>query len=572
MSQMVIDQWDRHIDVLIAGGGGAGLSAAVFCAQQGLSVEACEASSLWGGTTATSAGTLWVPGNHVARRAGIEEPGDAARQYLTGELGDRADPTALAMVDAFLEAGPLAVAALEEAGLQFVAPMLHPDYHTTPGAARAGRAIGPVAFDGRKLGKDFASIRPPLPSFLVLGGMMVDKKDIDHLLTSFRKPASFVHATKLLLGHVASRLRHKRGTRLVMGNALVAGLLFAARQHGVKLSTNTRIETLVLDAGRVVGVVVRNGQGLQRIGVKRGVILATGGFSHDRSARAELIGEPAARMLSLTFNGARGDGLRLARRHGGAVDMDMAQPSYYMPTSVRVHGGRDKEIFPHIFLDRAKPGLLAINSSGERFVNEANCYHDFISALLASPGHDPERPAYLICDESFLRRYGLGLIHPQQRNWQPFLSDGYLIREESVAQLAKKLEVDPTRLTKTIARYNDLAARGDDLDFGRGSTPLNQFNGDAANRPNPCLRPLGGSPYYSVAVWPADAGMAVGIKASRNAEVLNDQGEAIEGLYACGNDMGSVMRGNYPGPGITLGPAVTFAYRAARHLAGRALR
>lgn len=564
------EEYRDEVDVVVAGGGGAGLSAALFCAMEGLSVVLCETSAMWGGTTATSAGTLWVPGTGVARRAGLKSDRHDARHYLKGELDADEGSPELGMVDAFLDAGPLAIEALEAAGLRFGAPKMHPDYHTTPGAALAGRAIGPMPFDGRLLGSDFASLRPPMSSFMVLGGMMVDKNDIDHLLSAFRRPASFIHATKLVLRHGLSRLRHPRGTRLVMGNALAAALVFAARRHKVRLAAQTRVEDLIVENGRIKAVTLSNLGKSVSIRVRRGVVLATGGFSHDRAMRAELAGDASGKMLSLTFDGARGDGLRLARKVGGRPDAAMRAPSYYMPTSVRAHGSHD-EIFPHIFLDRAKPGLIAVNSAGNRFVNEANSYHDFVSALSNCPEHDVERPAHLICDERFLRRYGLGLVHPGAGNWKRFLEDGYLIAASDVVTLAQKLGLDGARLGATIERYNHFAGIGQDPDFGKGSTPLNRFNGDPAVTPNPCLRPIGPGVRYAVAVWPADAGMAIGIRTSRDAQVLSEDGSALGGLYACGNDMASVMRGTYPGPGITLGPAISFAYRAARHLGGRPL-
>jgi len=94
-----------------------------------------------------------------------------------------------------------------------------------------------------------------------------------------------------------------------------------------------------------------------------------------------------------------------------------------------------------------------------------------------------------------------------------------------------------------------------DIDFGKGESELNRFNGDAGHKPHPCIGPVAPPPFYALAVWPA--------------RVLGNDGKPIPGLYACGNDMASVMAGSYPGPGTTLGPAIVFAYRAVMHAKGQ---
>ena len=179
----------------------------------------------------------------------------------------------------------------------------------------------------------------------------------------------------------------------------------------------------------------------------------------------------------------------------------------------------------------------------------------------------PTIPAWLICDLAFVRKYGLGAIHPGTRSVRKFEKSGYVICGDSIKGLARKLDIDGGTLAQTIARHNRFAADGIDEDFGKGETELNRFNGDPDNRPNPCLAPIDTPPFVAVAVWPAEIACSAGLATDEHAQVLDASNQPIGGLYACGNDMASIMGSHYPGPGTTLGPALVFGYRAARHAA-----
>jgi succinate dehydrogenase/fumarate reductase flavoprotein subunit len=220
-------------------------------------------------------------------------------------------------------------------------------------------------------------------------------------------------------------------------------------------------------------------------------------------------------------------------------------------------------------LDRAKPGLIAVNGAGRRFVNEADSYHDFVEAMLRSQLATPSIPSYLVCDRSFIRDYGIGLIHPQTRNLTRFIQSGYLFHGDSIAKLAQQIGVDGAALAETIDRHNRFAETGVDEDFGRGTSELNRFNGDPLNKPNPCLRRIGPQPYFAVAVWPADLASSAGLRTDINGRVLTSNGQPIPGLYAAGADAASIFRGTYPGPGTMIGPAMVFAWRAAMDIAGK---
>lgn len=236
-----------------------------------------------------------------------------------------------------------------------------------------------------------------------------------------------------------------------------------------------------------------------------------------------------------------------------------------MPCSIRTAKDGYQAIWPHILLDRAKPGLIAVNAQGKRFVNESNSYHDFVMGML----NDGSATAHLICDQNFLQRYGLGLVMPLRSaiNIARFVKAGYLIKGSTLGELASKLKVDAEGLADTVRTYNAAAANGDDPAFNRGTSPMNRHNGDPQQLPNPCVRPLGDGPYYAVTVQPADLACSAGLSGNADGQVLNMQGQVIDGLYACGNDLASIFRGTYPGPGTTLGPAIVFGWRVARHAA-----
>ena len=554
-------RFDREVDVLIFGAGMGGMTAALVASLEGLDVLLCEKTDQVGGTTATSAGTVWIPGSSQAKRDGVPDSIDDARRFLDAEIG----PRALEAREAFLGAGPEVLDYLEaRSEVKFTAPPMHPDYHSNqPGRALAGRALSTLPFDGRLLGKDFDRVRPPIAPFMVLGGMMVGKLDIPVLLKPFASMANFKAAAKLLLRHARDRLRHKRGTRLVMGNALVARLYYSLVQRKVPLAFDAKLVALVRGKTRVEGAVIDIGEKRLTIAARRGLILATGGFAPDEKLRAEFMKDLAI-AHSNAFAGARGDGFSAARNVGGAVDDKHTSPAFWFPSSVH-----KDTVYPHILLDRAKPGLIAVNKDGRRFVNEFDSYHDFVEGMLRANVASPSVPAWLVCDRSFMRDYGLGLVHPGagRRETARYIADGYLHRGETLSALAQSIGVDAKGLAASVAEHNRYAATGVDEAFGKGGTEYNQFNGDPANKPNPCLRPIVEGPFFAVAVYPSTMGTCVGLSTDGDARVLDGSGTAIEGLYAVGNDMASLFRGVYVGPGITLGPALVFAWRAVMHLA-----
>jgi len=464
---------------------------------------------------------------------------------------------------AFLRAGPEAVDALENhSEVKLHAYARHPDYRSElDGAVVAGRALEPLPFDGRLLGEAFKLVRPPLPEFTLLGGMMVDRTDIGHLLSSTKSVKSLLHSTKLLARHARDRLAHGRGTRLVMGNALVGRLLYSLIRRDVDILNRASLARIVRVAdGRVTNAVLASDGVSREIGIDGGLVLAGGGFSRHTVRRPVALGTDEA--WSSVASGANGDAQDKAIEIGARISDRDLSPAFWAPASIRRRRDGSQAVFPHFVLDRGKPGTLVVDSNGRRFLNEAISYHQFALEMLAQG--KSAIPAFLIADAAAVRKYGLGMVRPGGWGTKAAVADGYLIVGDTIEQLAQRLNIDPDKLHETVDRMNGFAQTGRDLDFDRGSTVYQNHNGDvSAGGANPNLGPIATAPFYALRLYPSDIGTSAGLVTDDVARVLDSGNRPIAGLYACGNDMQSVMGGTYPGPGITLGPAIAFAYLAA---------
>jgi succinate dehydrogenase/fumarate reductase flavoprotein subunit len=225
-------------------------------------------------------------------------------------------------------------------------------------------------------------------------------------------------------------------------------------------------------------------------------------------------------------------------------------------------------VFPH-FIDRGKPGVIAVTRSGKRFANESDSYHDFCQAMYQRCiVEGTEICAFLVADHRAFRRYGLGFAKPSPVPYRHHIRSGYLFHGATIKDLAQQIGVDEGQLERTVAKFNEHARKGEDPEFHKGSNSYNIGLGDPLHKPNPCVGPIDHQPFYAVKLVIGDLGTFAGLRCDEYARVLADNGSPIPGLYAAGNDAASIMGGNYPGGGITLGPAVTFGYIAARHLAG----
>lgn len=557
----------QRVDLVVVGAGAGGMTAALMASLAGLDVLLCEGTEQVGGTTATAAGTIWVPNNSLGKAAGFEDSLEEGMRYLDG-LVPSGELRRLREV--YLESGPRIIdEIMRRTQVKFMAAGRHPDYVDGPGSRVAGRALSPLPFDGRLLGREFHRIRPPMKEFMVLGGMMVGKVDIGHLLGRFKSWASFRHSAGLVLRYAMDRLRHRRGTRLVMGNALVARLFASLRDAGTAIAFGAQLDGLLMEGGRVSGARFRFASGAPvEVKARLGVVLATGGIGRNAALRKQWMAPGHDRWPSLIFEGNQGGGVNAALQAGAMIDRAPGGDGVlWQPVSVPRDANGATGLFPHLFLDRAKPGLIAVDSAGRRFTNEGAPYHHFCEDMVRRHATTPAIPGWLVCDAAFVKKYGLGLVHPGTTKLAPHVRSGYLHVGDDLGALAESIGVDAEGLKDSVARNNRFALSGVDADFDKGGTEVSRFNGDPAHQPNPCLGPIAQAPFCAMALWPADAAAEAGLATNEDGQVLDAQGRPIAGLYACGNDTASLMRSTYPGPGATIGPAMVFGYRVAMHAA-----
>jgi succinate dehydrogenase/fumarate reductase flavoprotein subunit len=559
---------DIDCDVLIVGSGAAGLSAAVTAAWHGLKVIVVEKDPVFGGATAWSGGWAWVPCNPLARRAGIVEDVEQPRTYLKHELGEHYQP---AMIDAFLKAGPRMVAFFEQhTSLQVADGNAIADIHgDTPGAGTGGRSVIAAPYDGRKVGKLLKRLRRTLRETSFMGMPIMAGADLAAFLNLTRSLKSAWHVTRRFTRHLLDLAIHGRAMQLVNGVALVARLAKSAEDLGVLLWESAPVTELLRYNEQVRGAQVSTAKGNIRIHARKAVVLAAGGFAHDIERRKSLFPRTPTghEHLALPPLGVCGDGLRLGESVGARVNTEMACAVAWAPVSRVPHKDGSVGHFPHI-IERGKPGIIGVLSNGQRFVNEANGYYDYVSAMVNAAPSGEEVASWLICSHAFQRRYGLGISRPFPVPLSGFIRSGYLKTGNTLEELARACGIDPNGLRRTVSHYNQHARNGEDPQFGRGSTPYNRKQGDALQHPNPCVAPIEQGPFYAVKVHPGCFGTFAGLKVNQHAQVLGESGQVIPGLYAAGGDMASIMGGHYPAGGINLGPALTFGYIAARHIAG----
>jgi 3-oxosteroid 1-dehydrogenase len=551
--------WDYTADLLVVGSGAGAMTAALVAKREGLDSLVLEKTEYYGGSSALSGGGLWVPNNPLMVKAGFSDSLEKARTYLDATVGDRVPRE---RKEAYLtQATEMVRYLLDHSHLRLEVIPEYPDYYPErPGGMAGGRALDSALYRGKKLGPLLDQLRPTLYD-LPLGMVFTtaEVKKIGMFKRSFR--SLLVTAKVFLRGiwNLASRRK-----LLCMGQALIGPLRLSLHELGVPVWLSTGVRKLIVEDGRVVGVEAqKEGRPIQ-IRAKRGVVLAAGGFAHNKEMREQYQRQPITTEWTSASPGNTGDAIRMGLELGAAIDL--MEDAWWGPS--RVTPGQPPAF---VMTDRSKPGGIMVDSAGKRFTNDSASYVDVVHDMYDHNSPDAVSiPSQFIIDERYHERYQFGPILPGQKIPEEHLESGHIKKADTLEELAEQTGVDPQVLVETVERFNQFARTGKDLDFHRGESAYDRYYGDPRVKPNPCLGPLDKPPYYAMALYPGDLGTKGGLVTDGHARVLREDGSVIEGLYAIGNTSASVMGNTYPGPGATLAPAMTFGYIAAKHASLRA--
>jgi 3-oxosteroid 1-dehydrogenase len=560
-------QWDHSVDLLIAGSGGGGMVAGLAALDCGLEPLIVEKQALVGGSTGLSGGIVWLPNNPLMRADGIADSHEDGLAYLCDVVGDIGAPSSPARREMFLTAGYEMLNFLIRKGVQLVRCSGWSDYYPNhKGGNEAGRAVEGIPFDAAELGSWSDKVQPPLAKNY---GYAVLTNELRSVQYFNRAPRAFAVATRVFLRTAAARVRRRQ--ILTNGASLIAQMLKALMDLSdgqPPLWINAAMDDLIVEDGRVVGArVVRGGTSLN-VEARKGVLLAAGGFGHNAEMRQRYSGDqPNEAKWSIANAGDTGEVLQTAMRLGAKTDL--LDEAWWLPSVFIANGGAAAA---SLGSGRQRPGAIYVDSTGRRFCNESNSYVEVGKAMYANKAV----PCWMIFDDGYVRRYvtSSNPLKFRQRNQQlppELIESGAVKRAASVEDLARQIDLPADELTHTIQRFNQFAAKGLDPDFGRGQSAYNDCLGDPGYRPNAAVGPLNRAPFYATRVVPADVGTCGGVITNEYAQVLDEQDQVIDGLYATGNTTATVMGRTYPGAGASIASSMVFGYVAARHAAGRRL-
>jgi 3-oxosteroid 1-dehydrogenase len=554
--------WDHTVDLLGVGSGAGAMTTALCAHDRGGRTLLIEKSDRYGGSSAMSGGALWVPNNRPMAEAGVKDTPEEAMEYLRTVTQGRASEERLR---AYVEQAPKMLEYLTEHSRLRVQPMLtYTDYYPeAPGGKPGGRAVEPERFDARLLGDEFDRLREASVQTLMMKRMSMTAAEATLLLA--RHPG-WVGLTVRIMARYAfdlgGRLRSSRDRSLSLGNALAGMLRLSLMDRDIPVWLETPARELIVEDGRVVGVVAEREGRTIRIRALRGVVLAAGGFESSQARREKYLPGPTSAEWTVANPHNTGDAIDMALKLGAAVDL--MDEAWWGPVTVAPPGEERSRM---LFFEKCLPGGMFVNKRGERFVNEASPYTDVVKAMYEkNTPSAPSIPGYMVFDGLYRRKYPFGpfLSAAQQPDWAlPKALKGYLKKASTLEGLAGELGIDADGLKLSVQRMNEYARTGTDLDFHRGESLFDRFYGDENVKPNPCLGPLEKPPYYGIEIYPGDLGTKGGLKTDVRARVLTEAGDVIPGLYATGNCSAAVMGPTYPGAGSTIGPAMTFGYVAA---------
>ena len=537
-------------DFVIVGSGGGSMCAALRLRASGKSVLILEKADLVGGTTATSGGVMWIPNNRFMRSEGVEDSADKAMSYLDTVVGDRADApgASRARRATYIEEATKMLDFLVSQGIKFRRVPSWPDYYKAPGESVPGRTVVSELFDLKQLGEWQPKLRPgflPLPANLDEAMQLpLFKRDWGAKMTLF----------KVIGRTIGDKFTGKQ--RVATGQALQAQMLHAALKAGTEIRVNSGVKQLVVEGGRVVGVITQKNGAEWRIGARLGVLINAGGFARNQRMLDQYVPGTSAEWSNVIAEDT-GDMIEEGVRIGAAI----AQMGERIGMPVAMPPGKPKATMAN---DVAKPHCITVDQTGARYMNEAGSSVEYCRKMLERNQLVPAVPSWMVFDSQYVETYMLAGTMPGPKKPQPWFDEKFLRKADTLDQLAVDCAMDAAKLRATVERFNGFARRGRDEDFQRGEHVYEQWQGDPL-RESKSLGPLDKAPFYALQTFPGDVSTYGGLVTDVHARVLRPEGSVIAGLYATGTSSASVMGPAEPGAGGSVGPSFTWGYVAAKH-------
>ena len=561
---------ELSVDVLVVGSGNGALTAALCAYELGVrDVLVIEKSPLYGGTSATSGGGIWIPCSRYARAAGATDSYEEALEYVRGSTPAGAVPPELQ--ETYLREGPRMLDFLHErTRVRYESLAHYPDYWSSlPGAKHGHRSLEPAPLARSVLGAEARQLRDTHHMMWMFDRIAMTQVDAQVLMAQL--PGWKRLAARRIWDHVSDvswALRNRRSRRIACGCAGIARLRWSMHDRKLPLWLEAPMtELLADDTGRVTGVRVLHQGATVIVHARRAVVLAAGGFEHNQQMREQYLPQPTDARWSAAAGTNTGDAHRAAMALGAATRL---MDGGWWCSSIRAP---DDPVPRLAIMDKSYPGNIVVTRRGRRIANESQNYITYqLEFYRRHTAEDPQAPSWMIFDARSRRMYFNGPLwpvryRPDKRLPRSYFSSGFLTRADSIRELARQAGIDADGLAKTVSAMNDYARTGKDLEHGRGDAEYDRYYADPRIKPNPCLAPIVEPPFYAMRIDPGDFGTHGGLVTNTDAQVLRNDGAPIPGLYAIGNCAAAILP-TYPGPGSTLGPAMTFAWQAAKHFAG----
>jgi 3-oxosteroid 1-dehydrogenase len=521
------EKWDLEVDLVAVGSSSGGLVGSIVGHDLGLDTVVLEKADTIGGGNALSGGVIWIPNNHYMVDEGLSDSREEALTYIRRiAMGRHDEEKTIAYLDNGLE---LLRYIEENTPLKLIIAPNCPDYSAElPGGKTNGRTLIP---DPLRMAVLLAEATQRLP--------LIDKVRRSPVTAIFGLPDEV----------------------FVAGRSLIGPLVIACCDRGINILTSTRARKLIVDQGRVIGLLAeRDGHDFFVKG-NRAVLLATGGYEwNGEMNRRFLHGLP---IHATTNPQNEGDGHIMGMEVGAAIalmDHTMWCPTIHIPGE-EIDG---RQFYRFFLMQCRNPGAIVVNRYGKRCFNESHgldACHPFLARDLVKSEYT-DLPMFWIADQSNRDKYYCGSLAPGESADKA----EWLYCADTIHELAEELGLPPDNLEETVLRFNRFARDGIDPDFQRGQTIYDRSTGDPENEPNPSLGPLEKPPFYGIQIYPGTAGHQGGLVTNANAQVINSMGDIIPGLYATSNTAAHTDIGFGYQSGFANWRSMVWGYVAAQHI------